>query len=348
MTNSGLVYFQLTIDVAETEAAMLAAALEGFAAPAPQSVTARRMGKGVPWRVEAIFDEAPDEDALAEFLIDVLVAQTPVEEGFDLRFTLEALPEEDWLALSQAALPPIRTRRFYVRQPHLPLPADLGARHVITIEAGLAFGTGHHATTKGCLLALEELAISLRVRPIVSPLPLREGDRGRGRATILGAAACGATPLPDPPPQGGRGTRRSALRVLDLGTGTGLLAIAAAKLWPACRATASDIDPVATEVARANCRLNGAPNIRCVTAPGFHHMALAEKFDLVLANILAGPLKRLARDLAAHTSPGAHAIISGILDEQAADVLAVYRAAGFRLVRRRDFEGWSALILARI
>lgn len=299
----------LTLDVPEPQAAMLAAALEGFAAPAPQSVTARRMGKGLPWRVEAIFDAAPDKDGLTEFLIDVLAAETPAEAGFEIRFTLAPLPEQDWLAMSQAALPPIRTRRFYVRQPHLPLPADLGARHVLTIEAGMAFGTGHHATTKGCLLALEDLARS-------------------------------------PRPEAGRGA--PSFRALDLGTGTGLLAIAAAKLWPRARVAASDIDPVAVEVARENCGLNGAPAIQCVTAPGFRHARLAERFDLVIANILAGPLKRLARDMAAHTAGGGRVLLSGILDEQAADVLAVYRAVGFRLARRRDLEGWAVLVLARV
>jgi ribosomal protein L11 methyltransferase len=339
-------YHQLTIDVAEEQAAMLAAALEGFAAPTPQSVTARRMGRNLPWRVDANFDQAPDEAALAVFLQDIAPG---------VSFDVAPLPEEDWLALSQAALPPIRTRRFYVRQPHLPLPADLGARHVLTIEAGLAFGTGHHATTKGCLLALEELETR-------SPPPLRGRVRVGGRAAISDAVFHRTTPPPNPLPQEpalrpsrsegsgweGGTKRRSPRRVLDLGTGTGLLAIAAAKLWPGIRAVASDIDPVATEVARANCRLNGAPGIRCVTAAGFRHEALAPKFDLVLANILAAPLKHLARDVAAHTSPGARVILSGILDEQAADVIGAYRGAGFKLVRRRDLEGWSALVLARV
>lgn len=333
MTNLGPAFHQLTIDVAKEQAAMLAAALEGFAAPAPQSVSARRMGKGVPWRVEAIFDEGPDKTALAAFLQDIVPGAT---------FALAPLPEEDWLAMSQAALPPIRTRKFYVRQPHLSLPADIGARHVLTIEAGLAFGTGHHATTKACLLALEELHTR-------SPPSLRGRVRVGGRAANSRVATSGGTPPSIPLPRGEGGTIGSwPRRVLDLGTGTGLLAIAAAKLRPGIAAVASDIDPVATDVARANCRLNGAPGIRCVTASGFRHPALAHKFDLVLANILAAPLKRLARDMAAHTAPGGHAILSGILDEQAADVLGVYRAVGFRPVRRRDLEGWAVLVLARV
>jgi ribosomal protein L11 methyltransferase len=293
-------YYQLTLDVMEEEAQLVAAALESFAAPAPQSVSARRMGKGRPWRVEAIFDAAPDEGALAAFLGAVVPgAGADGRSSAARRFTLTPLADEDWVALSQAQLPPIRTRRFYLRGPHVPLPEDLAARHVITIEAGMAFGTGHHASTHGCLLALESLQES---RP------------------------------------------RS---VLDLGTGTGLLAIAATKLWPACRATASDIDPVAIEVARENCRLNGAPGIACVTAPGFRAPRLAGRYDLIVANILAAPLRLLAREIAAHTEPRGRVILSGILDEQAGEIVACYRLAGFSLLRRRHLEGWAMLTFVR-
>jgi ribosomal protein L11 methyltransferase len=122
--------------------------------------------------------------------------------------------------------------------------------------------------------------------------------------------------------------------VLDLGTGTGVLAIAALKLWPQARAVASDIDPVAVEVARENCRANETPSIG--------------KYDLVLANILAKPLKQLAPEIAAHTEHGARVILSGILDEQAAEIARVYRLFGFALVRRRDLEGWATLTLSRL
>jgi ribosomal protein L11 methyltransferase len=267
---------------------MIAGALESFAAPAPQSVSARQMGR--PWRVEAIFDAAPDERLLARFL-------SAVAPG--VRFAIAPLADEDWVALSQSQLPPIRTQRFYVRGEHVPLPVDLGTRHVITIDAGLAFGTGHHASTLGCLLALENLH------------------------------------------------RFAPRRVLDLGTGSGLLAIGAAKLWPAARVTASDVDPVALAVARENCQLNGAPRVRFVTAAGFHSAGLRARFDLIIANILAKPLKRLAREIAAHVSPGGRVILSGILDEQAAELVARYRLVGLALLARSDREGWATLALAR-
>jgi ribosomal protein L11 methyltransferase len=182
----------------------------------------------------------------------------------------------------------------------VPPPHDLGSRRVITIDPGMAFGTGHHCSTLGCLMALENL---------------------RGFAPR---------------------------RVLDLGTGSGLLAIAAAKLWPAARVTASDIDPVAIEVARENCRLNGAPRVRLATAEGFQSIALRARVDLVIANILAGPLKLLAREIAAHVSPGGRVILAGLLAEQAAELVARYRLAGFKLLVRRDLEGWSSLVLARV
>ena len=296
-------FHQLTIDAPEEQALAISAALENFAAPAPQSVSSRRMGARAPWRIEAIFDEAPDEGALVRFFDETLDrrASETTPEGStssEIRYTLAPLPPQDWLAMSQAALPPIRTRRFYVRQPHIPLPADVGARHVLTIEAGLAFGTGHHASTKGCLLALEVL----RAQP-----------------------AC----------------------ILDLGTGTGLLALAAAKLWPSAKLFASDIDPVAVKVARENCRLNGASRIACITAAGVRSGRPGRPYDLVVATILAKPLQFLPREIAAHTSRGGRVVLSGILDEQAAEVTAHYVRAGFTLFRRRDYEGWATLVLRR-
>jgi ribosomal protein L11 methyltransferase len=302
--NETMHHHLLFLDAPEEEALLIAAALESFAAPAPQSVSARQMGGH--WRVEAIFDAVPDERALARFLNEVAPG---------VRFTIAPLADEDWVALSQAQLPPIRTRKFYVRGEHVALPADLGACRVITIDGGMAFGTGHHASTLGCLMALENLQTC---SPPPSPLPQGEGG-------II---------------------RRWPRRVLDLGTGSGLLAIAAAKLWPAARVTASDIDSVAIEVARENCRLNGAPGVRLVTAAGFHHVGLRARFDLITANILAKPLMRLAREIAAHVSPGGRVILAGLLSEQAAEIVARYRLAGLSLIVRRDREGWATLVLA--
>ncbi len=288
-------YYQLTLDAPETDALMIASALEGFGAPMPLSVSSRRMGRGSPWRIEAIFDEPPDESALQQFFADIAPG---------LAAKVEPLAEDNWVALSQSKLPPIRTQRFHVRNYDGALPEDLGARKVIAIEAGMAFGTGHHASTHGCLFMLEELA-KLRFRP---------------------------------------------RRVLDLGAGTALLAIAARKLWPEARIIASDIDPVAVEIARTNCVASGAPQIRHAVAAGFRHPVLqaARDFDLVLANILARPLIRLAHGIAAHSQAGGCIILSGILDEQAASVIAAYRAAGFALIKRRDREGWATLLMRRL
>jgi ribosomal protein L11 methyltransferase len=274
-------YYQLTLDAPEQEALMLASALENYEAPAPKSVSVRRTGRGAPWRIEAI---------LKDIAMGVL-------------YTISPLAEEDWVALAQDQLPPIRTRRFYVRSPHLEIPEDVGSRHVITIEPGLAFGTGHHGSTLGCLLMMESLV-------------------GRARPK----------------------------RILDLGTGTGLLAIAAERLWPEARILACDNDRVAVDVARINCRLNEAPRIRVFLSDGYRARQIRElaPFDLVVANILAEPLLRLAQGARRHIRRGGHIILAGLLDEQAAAVLAAYRGAGFKLLFKRDFEGWTALTLERV
>jgi ribosomal protein L11 methyltransferase len=173
----------------------------------------------------------------------------------------------------------------------------------LEIEAAEAFGTGHHATTQGCLVALDRLA--------------RQGLAAR--------------------------------RVADIGGGTGVLAMAAARVWPA-RAIAGDIEPLATATARLNVAANGlAGRVACVTAAGFRHPRLhaGGPYDLIFANILAGPLRRLAGELARHHAPGGVAILSGILDRQAQGVIAVYRGWGYRPGRTVRIGGWSTLVLAR-
>jgi ribosomal protein L11 methyltransferase len=143
--------------------------------------------------------------------------------------------------------------------------------------------------------------------------------------------------------------RRAFARVLDLGCGSGVLAIAASRLLPHAKVVASDIDPIAVDVARANARANGAQRIATVTAAGLDHGALraAGPYDLILANILAGPLITLAPSLRRALEPGAIAILSGLLVSQADEVSATYRAQGFRLIRRLDRNGWTALTLQR-
>ncbi len=211
------------------------------------------------------------------------------------------MPDIDWVARSLEGLKPVRAGRFLVHGAH-----DRRRRQVgdlaIEIEAGLAFGTGHHGTTAGCLEMI--LDVARRERP---------------------------------------------RRVLDLGTGSGVLAIAIAKLLPA-RVLATDIDPVATRVAAGNARLNGVrARVRTVTAAGFHHPALAaaRPFDLIVANILARPLMRVAPQMAAHVATGGSLILSGILERQREAVLAAYVGQRFRHVRTLRREGWVTLHLKR-
>lgn len=211
------------------------------------------------------------------------------------------LPDVDWIKLSQEGLPPVRAGRFFVYGAH---DAGMVPHGVIPIkiEAGLAFGTGHHETTALCLHVLSEIS-----------------------------------------------KRRRFANVLDLGCGTGLLAIGAAKLWRKS-VLASDIDPVAVEVTNENARANGeAPLIRALTADGLDHPALAAKapYDLIIANILAGPLTRLAPAIARALAPGGMVVLSGLLQWQENLVLSFYRPHGLQLRNARREGVWSALTLER-
>ncbi len=244
------------------------------------------------WRVEAYY-ETLDEDALAGALMAA---------GFGANeMRAEPLPEVNWVEESLKGLAPVRAGRFFIHGSHdrMMRPA---AGISIEIDAGVAFGTGHHGTTQGCLLALEHV-----------------GRLARPRS------------------------------VLDVGTGSGVLAIAAARLWRV-PVVASDIDAAAIAVARANARRNGAgPFIRLVTAPGVRH-ALVRRcapYDLVLANILAGPLRRMAGDICARVGRGGWLVLSGLLLRQEAMLEAACGARGMRLARRIRMGEWSTLILRR-
>ena len=216
--------------------------------------------------------------------------------------TVETVPDANWVAISQAALPPILAGRFIVHGSH---DRDrVGLRpSAIEIEAGEAFGTGHNATTSGCLEMIDAL------------------------------------------------TRRYHFaRVLDLGCGTGILAIAAARALPRARVIAGDNDPIATGIATANMRLNRvAARVRVVTAAGFAHPLLRgqQSFDLVMANILPRPLIALAPAMRRALRPGGIAVLSGLLNHQAHQVRARYHAAGFRLLSGRRHAGWTVLALQR-
>jgi ribosomal protein L11 methyltransferase len=247
------------------------------------------------WDVSVHFAEPPAQASIRELV--ALSAGADVAQ----RITFDTVDAKDWVAASLEDLIPVPAGRFVVHGRHdrARVPSNkLG----IEIEAALAFGTGHHGTTRGCLLLLGEVLRSRR-------------------------------------PQ----------RVLDLGTGTGVLAIAAAKAQRQ-RVLASDIDPVSVRVARDNARLNGVGNwVEAICAAGFSapQFAVRGPFDLVLANILANPLRQMATPMAAHLAPSAFVILSGLLPHQAQGVIAAYRARGLILRRHLLIDGWSSLLMQR-
>lgn len=247
------------------------------------------------WRAGVYFELQPtaaERDALARLLTAIAPKAAP--------FSFETLPDIDWVAKSLEGLAPVRAGRFLIHgghDRHRVLPGDLA----IEIEAGLAFGTGHHGTTTGCLLAIDRLA---KERPI--------------------------------------------RRALDVGTGSGVLAIAIAKRAPDARIVASDIDPVAVAVARANMRANGARRIVTAVGPGLGLPAIRRNapYDLIVANILAGPLVALAPAIRRNLAPGGTVILSGLLAEQRRRVAAAYRSVGLTMVRATIIEDWATLVLS--
>jgi ribosomal protein L11 methyltransferase len=245
------------------------------------------------WDVTVHFAEAPDQALVRELVADAAGDEIARGIGFD---TVEA---KDWVKASLEDLVPVPAGRFVVHGQHdrARVPANkLG----IEIEAALAFGTGHHGTTRGCLLLLDHVLKAYRPK-----------------------------------------------RVLDLGTGTGVLAIAASKALHRA-VVASDIDPPSVGVARDNARLNGTGNrVQVIRAAGFAAPDLAKNgpFDLVLANILANPLRQLASPMARHLAPSALVVLSGLLTHQATGVIATYRARGLVPLRHVRIDGWSSLLL---
>ena len=254
--------------------------------------------------------DEPDESKPDEWLLHAYFEDEPSGEDIAILTNLgngppriEQLEEEDWVTASQAGLQPIRAGRFFVHTPTHP-PED-GLTN-FEIDAGLAFGTGQHATTAGCLEALDRLASN----------------------------DC-----------------RFA-NVADIGTGTGLLAFAALALWPEARAIATDIDPIAIDVARDNAAINGiavghgAGELLLGVADGMDSPLLAARapFDLLIANILAGPLIELAPDFARALAPGGIVILAGLLNTQADAVAAAYTDLGLELQDLSRGE-WPVLIL---
>jgi ribosomal protein L11 methyltransferase len=288
----------LTTLPGEAAARALAAALETLD-PAPYGVGAFEIedGSGL-WEVGTYFNAAPDAAAL-----NALGAAQGAKP-----FVVSEVPDVDWVAKVRRELAPVEAGRFYLYGSHdadtVPAILAQGGRVPLQIEATVAFGTGHHGTTLGCLRAFDRLF--------------------------------------------GQGFRPA--KVADIGCGTAVLALAAAKVLPEALVLASDIDRVAVDVAEANVAINRLDGrIDCLEAAGFAHPRLqaAGPYDLIFANILKGPLIDLAPSLAANAAPGGLAILSGLLVVQAEAVTAAYRTAGFTLQAREDLGEWAILVLER-
>ena len=248
------------------------------------------------WDITMHFGEALNEARIR----DLIALAAGDEVARSVRF--DVVEPKDWVKATLEDLIPVHAGRFIVHGQHdraKVAPNKLG----IEIEAALAFGTGHHGTTRGCLVLLGHMLKAHRPR-----------------------------------------------RVLDLGTGTGVLAIAAAKALHDS-VLASDIDALSVKVAAENARLNGVgPRVEVAWGSGFSAPRLRQRkpFDLVLANILANPLRQMATPMSAHLAGGARVILSGLLSAQAQSVIAAYRARGLVLERQIIIDGWSSLLLHKV
>ncbi|RED54132.1 50S ribosomal protein L11 methyltransferase [Aestuariispira insulae] len=248
-----------------------------------------------PWRLECYCDGEPDASALG-----VALALASLQAGIsEPDYKCEPLPDVNWVAENQKSFRPIRAGRFFVHPSHFEGVVPAGS-WALKVDAATAFGTGEHATTRGCLLAIDQLAKSREIR-----------------------------------------------RPLDLGTGTGILAMGIAKAWPV-GVVASDIDPEAVKVTDYNAVLNGMRGrIYAIESAGFRDRTLKDSgpYDLIVANILANPLRKMARDIATNLVPGGDLILSGLLETQQAAVLQAYREQGLKLHRRYPIDRWMTLHL---
>lgn len=269
--------------------------------PEPVIVTSEVDEDADIWRMDAYFESKPSNDVIAAI-------QAEIPSAIKAKPALEKMGDEDWVTMSQAGIEPVHAGRFYVHtaQNMGDVPADA---HPIRIDAGLAFGTGTHETTAGCLAMLDSLKVS--------------GHNFR--------------------------------YIVDIGTGTGLLAFAALHLWPHAYATASDIDPISIDVTATNAAINGVAvgqemgAIALCVASGTDHEMIRRRapYDLVIANILAGPLIELAPSIAQVIAPGGTLILAGLLDKQQDVVAQAYRRQGFRLAQSAANGDWPCLRLVK-
>jgi ribosomal protein L11 methyltransferase len=291
--------WRVTLKCSRAEAEALPEAVDLFAlADQPPVIVADEPDPDQPddWRIHAYFAEQPTTQELV--LLRRLTAD-PDPEVEHLEDTT------DWVTMSQSGLGPIRAGRFFVHTPmhYADRPADTVN---FEIDAGLAFGTGQHDTTAGCLAALDRLEVA----------------------------------------------GKSFSNIADIGTGTGLLAFAAMALWPEARAIATDIDEIAVRVSEENAAINGVKlghgpgQLLLAAADGMEHPLIQARapYDLLIANILAGPLIELAPAFAASIAPGATVVLAGLLDSQADAVIAAYEAEGMKLVEGGDGQ-WRVLVL---
>jgi len=254
---------------------------------------------GAQWRVEGYFTEHTVAETAAECVCSISTEARP-------DWAIEGVGAHNWVALSQAALPPVFAGRFTIHGSHDSIRVGRGPNRIL-IDAGEAFGTAHHATTYGCLVAIDRLT-----------------------------------------------RRRYFKNILDFGTGSGVLALALRRAMPQARILATDADRTSIDVARTNARLNG--DMSCAhgrltfhTAKGMQAGAIraAYPFDLIVANILAGPLAEMAGDISSALRIGGVLLLSGLLNEQAAGVRATYASYGLRLEQHIRMDNWSTLVMVR-
>jgi ribosomal protein L11 methyltransferase len=280
--------------VAETQTAAFEQAFSDLA----PVVSLYEQPDGIMWAVEGLFPEPPSHALLAARV--ALAAQALGVAEPSLTITL--VPQTDWLSASVASFPPIRAGRFFIHGDHVKGPFPPGAIR-LCVNAATAFGSGEHETTRGCLLALDDL----------------------------------------------RRAGQPCTRALDMGCGTGILAMAIAKVWQK-PVLAADIDPEAVRVAHANAQQNGvAGMVTAVLSEGAGHRSVRRcgPYDIVTANILARPLVQMARDLSRLVAPRGRLILSGLLRRHETMIVSAYRQQGLKLLRRYRLGNWSTLLFAK-